>query len=574
MMIQESNPVYHGRRWLVFIMVGICVLVMLWRAVDLQIVRQDFLRDHGDARSVRVVDIPAHRGMIVDRSGEPLAISTPVQSLWTKPLKLLEADVDLAPLAKLLGMSKQELLTMLRDRIGREFVYLKRHAEPELEEKIMALDLPGVYREQEYRRYYPASEVTGHVVGFTNVDDHGQEGLELAYDDWLKGTPGKKRVLKDRLGRVVESIESIKAPDPGRTLELSIDLRIQYLAYRALKLAVAQHKARSGSMILMDARSSEILAMVSQPAYNPNNRGGLKSDHFRNRSVTDVFEPGSTMKPFTVAAALESGMYQARTEINTAPGFYKVGKHTIRDIRNYGLIDVATVIQKSSNVGASKIALSLEPVHLWNFLTGLGFGQPTGSGFPGESNGKLNGYNNWSDVELATLSFGYGLSVTPLQLAQAYTVLAADGILRPVTILKRNEAAEGIRVISAETAAQVRKMMEAVVAVDGTGKLASINGYRVAGKTGTVHKSTRGGYAEDRYLSLFSGMVPMSNPRLVMVVMIDEPGGEKYFGGLVAAPVFSTVMEGALRLMNIPPDDLPEMKGQFVAELVQSGMAN
>ncbi len=568
-MNSEDYPVYHGRRWLIIVLLVAGMVVMLWRAVDLQIVRQDFLRDHGDARSVRVVDIPAHRGMIIDRHGEPLAISTPVQSLWTTPRKLLESGADLGPLARLLGMQERELLTHLRDRIGREFVYLKRHAEPDLEQQIMALDLPGVYREQEYRRYYPAAEVMGHVIGFTNVDDQGQEGLELAYDEWLQGTPGRKRVLKDRLGRVVENIESLKAPDPGRTLELSIDLRIQYLAYRELKLAVTQNRARSGSLILMDAGSGEILAMVNQPSYNPNNRGGLKSANIRNRGVTDVFEPGSTMKPFTVAAALESGRYRFDTRIDTRPGFYKVGQHVIRDIRNYGMIDVATVIKKSSNVGASKIALSLEPAHIWNFLSSLGFGQPTGSGFPGESSGKLDGYNNWSDVELATMSFGYGLSVTALQLTQAYAALAADGVLRPVSILRQARAVDGVPVMSTGSARQVRKMMQAVVAADGTGKLAAVEGYHVAGKTGTVHKFTRGGYAEDRYLSLFAGMVPAANPRLVMVVMIDEPAGEKYYGGLVAAPVFSRVMSGALRLMNIPPDDLPTLPGQVIATLAK-----
>ncbi len=566
MIQQETNPVYHGRRWLIIGCVASVVVVMLWRAVDLQIVRKDFLRDHGDARSVRVVEIPAHRGMIVDRTGEPLAISTPVQSIWTKPVELLHSGADFKALAELLGMQQSRLRAMLQDRIGREFVYLKRHAEPELEKSIMALELPGVYREAEYRRYYPTAEVTGHVIGFTNVDDNGQEGLELSYDDWLQGKPGKKRVLKDRLGRVVENIESIKAPSPGRKLELSIDLRIQYLAYRALKLAVAKHKARSGSIILMDANTSEILALVNQPSYNPNNRSGLKSDHFRNRSVTDVFEPGSTMKPITIAAALESGMYQVTTPIDTTPGFYKVGEHTIRDIRNYGLIDVATVIRNSSNVGASKIALSLEPARLWNFFSAIGFGQPTGSGFPGEAGGKLDGYNNWSDVETATMSFGYGLSVTPLQLAQAYSVLAADGVMRPATILKTAQPAEGIQVMSAKTAKQVRGMMEKVV-TDGTGKLAAVAGYRVAGKTGTVHKSTRGGYAEDRYLSLFAGMVPASNPRLVMIVMINEPRGEQYFGGQVAAPAFASVVEGALRIMNIAPDNLPTMPGQVIAGL-------
>lgn len=570
MIIRESEQVYHGRRWLVFSLLGGCMAVLLWRAVDLQIVHQDFLRDHGDARSVRVVSIAAHRGMITDRNGEPLAISTPVQSIWTMPRRLLDSDQDLAPLAGLLGMEEKQLLTLLSERSGREFVYLKRHAEPDLEQKIMALDLPGVYRQQEYRRYYPAAEVAGHVVGFTNVDDEGQEGLELAYDDWLKGTPGAKRVLKDRLGRVVENIESIEAPDPGRNLQLSIDLRIQYLAYRELKLAVAQHRARSGSLVLMDARNGEVLAMVSQPSYNPNNRSVMESDHVRNRSITDVFEPGSTMKPFTIAAALESGLYRPDTFIDTSPGFYRVGEHTIRDLRNYGAIDVAAVIRHSSNVGASKIAMSLEPAQLWNFLTGVGFGQPTGSGFPGESNGKLNGYNSWSDVELATLSFGYGLSVTALQLAQAYSVLAADGELRPVTVLKTRQAPAGVPAMSAQTAGHVQRMMQTVVA-NGTGKLAAINGYKVAGKTGTVHKSARGGYAEHRYLSLFAGMVPLSDPRLVMVVMIDEPSGDQYFGGQVAAPVFSRVMSGALRLMNIPPDDLPSLPGQVIAGHGESG---
>lgn len=570
MIIRESEQVYHGRRWLVFSLLGGCMAVLLWRAVDLQIVHQDFLRDHGDARSVRVVSIAAHRGMITDRNGEPLAISTPVQSIWTMPRRLLDSDQDLGPLAGLLGMEEKQLLTLLSERSGREFVYLKRHAEPDLEQKIMALDLPGVYRQQEYRRYYPAAEVAGHVVGFTNVDDEGQEGLELAYDDWLKGTPGAKRVLKDRLGRVVENIESIEAPDPGRNLQLSIDLRIQYLAYRELKLAVAQHRARSGSLVLMDARNGEVLAMVSQPSYNPNNRSVMESDHVRNRSITDVFEPGSTMKPFTIAAALESGLYRPDTFIDTSPGFYRVGEHTIRDLRNYGAIDVAAVIRHSSNVGASKIAMSLEPAQLWNFLTGVGFGQPTGSGFPGESNGKLNGYNSWSDVELATLSFGYGLSVTALQLAQAYSVLAADGELRPVTVLKTRQAPAGVPAMSAQTAGHVQRMMQTVVA-NGTGKLAAIDGYKVAGKTGTVHKSTRGGYAEHRYLSLFAGMVPLSDPRLVMVVMIDEPSGDQYFGGQVAAPVFSRVMSGALRLMNIPPDDLPSLPGQVIAGHGESG---
>jgi len=557
--------VFILRRWILTGLYLAGMSLLIWRAVDLQVLNKEFLQEHGDARALRVVEIPAHRGMITDRKGEPLAISTPVSSIWAVPRKVLASGRDLEPLAKLLEMSGEELESLLADRRGREFVYLKRHVDPDFSDKVMALAIPGISLEQEFRRYYPASEVTSHLIGFTNIDDTGQEGLELAYDDWLKGSPGSKRVLKDRLGRVVEDIESIETPRPGKTLELSIDRRIQYLAYRELKAAVNKHNARAGTMVMLDAKTGEVMAMVGQPAYNPNNRSGLKSENLRNRAVTDVFEPGSTLKPFTIAAALQSGLYTPVTSIDTRPGRIKVGDHTIRDIQNHGVIDVATVIKKSSNVGASKIALSLEPSMLRRTLTGFGFGQPTGSGFPGESAGYLSISDNWSDVEQATISFGYGIAVTALQLAQGYMTLAADGMLLPVVFHKQESVAPGQRVLPVKTAQQIRQMLEAVVQDEGTGRRAAVNGYQVAGKTGTVHKSVAGGYSEDRYMSLFAGMAPASNPRLVLVVVIDEPGSGEHFGGQVAAPVFSRVMSGALRLLNVPADNLPAFPEQILA---------
>jgi cell division protein FtsI (penicillin-binding protein 3) len=553
------------RRWFLLSLYTVCMAGLLFRAVDLQVSSKEFLQDHGDARALRVVNIPAHRGMITDRNGESLAISTPVNSIWAVPRKVMAGDAKLDQLAEYLHMDEKELSSMLKDRIGRQFVYLKRHVAPALAEQVMLLDIPGISLQREYRRYYPAGEVTSHVLGFTNIDDSGQEGMELAYDSWLKGSPGSKRVLKDRLGRIIENIESISTPDPGNQLVLAIDRRVQYLAYRELKSAVNHHKARAGTLVMLDVKTGEIIAMVGQPSYNPNNRTGLKSGHYRNRAVTDVFEPGSTLKPFTIATALESGLYDLKSTIDTRPGFFKVGDHTIRDHRDFGVIDLATVIKKSSNIGASKIALSLEPLDFWSTLTKVGFGQATGSGFPGESSGFLNPYNNWSEVEQATMSFGYGISTTALQLAQAYMPFATDGLMLPVSFLKVTEPVTVSRVLSASVAREVRNMLETVVQKGGTGNKANVEGYRVAGKTGTVHKTVVGGYSEDRYLSLFAGMAPASNPRLIAVVIIDEPKGDQYYGGLVAAPVFSNVMAGALRLLDIPPDDLPILNRQIIA---------
>ncbi|OGT72595.1 MAG: cell division protein [Gammaproteobacteria bacterium RIFCSPLOWO2_12_47_11] len=565
-MTESGKPVvYEKRRWLVLSLFLIGMFLLMWRAVDLQVFSKEFLQEHGDARALRVVQIPAHRGMITDRNGEPLAVSTSVNSIWAIPRRVLSTDVDMSPLAAYLDTSVEELGKLLKERIGRDFVYLKRHVNPALADKVMAMNISGISLEQEFRRYYPAGEVTAHLIGFTNIDDAGQEGLELAYNDWLKGISGSKRVLKDRLGRIVENVESISTPSPGKNLELSIDRRIQYLAYRELKAAVQAHSARGGSLVMLDTKTGEVVAMVGQPSYNPNNRSDMKGEYYRNRAVTDVFEPGSTLKPFTVATALESGVYTPMTMIDTRPGHFMVGNHTIRDSRNYGVIDVATVIKKSSNVGASKIALSLEPTQLRKILSNAGFGAATGSGFPGEASGYLSASNNWSEVGLATIAFGYGLSVTVLQLAQAYQIFATDGLLLPVSFIKVKGPVSGKQIITAEHAQQIRIMLETAVEKEGTGQRAAVSGYRVAGKTGTVHKATSGGYSEDRYLSLFAGFAPVEDPRLVMVIMIDEPHGQQYYGGQVAAPVFSRVMSGALRLMDIPPDNLPGLKDNIIA---------
>jgi cell division protein FtsI (penicillin-binding protein 3) len=557
---------FAARRRLLLVLVLIAFVVLVWRAVALQVLDKDFLQTQGQARHLRVVSIPAHRGMIMDRRGEPLAISTPVESVWANPQDLVAARGELPSLAKLLGLDMDDLRRLLASHGEREFVYLRRHISPDLAARVEKLDVPGVFLQKEYRRYYPAGEVAGHVVGFTNIDDQGQEGLELAYDEWLRGEPGAKRVIKDGRRHIIENVESIRMPHAGKDLGLSMDRRIQYLAYRELKAAVAEHQARSGSAVIIDVLRGEILAMVNQPAFNPNNRLQLRSEKFRNRAVTDVFEPGSTMKPFTIASALETGRYTPATPIDTTPGWFRVGVNTIRDVHNYGLLDVTGVIRKSSNVGASKIALTLPPDRFWSLLSNLGFGFGTGSGFPGESSGLLLNYQRWHEIETATLAFGYGLSVTPLQLAQAYAVLASDGIRRPLSFLYQDEVPAGERVLPARVARQVRAMMEEVVGPGGTAPAARIAGYRVAGKTGTVRKSVAGGYADDRYVSVFGGMAPASRPRLVMVVVINEPSNGKYYGGQVAAPVFSRVLSGALRLLAIPPDDLPLLETRHSAE--------
>ena len=553
---QPTSPFRLGM--IIFLVVLACA-VLVWRAVDLHVFNKAFLQSQGDARALRVEPIIAHRGMITDRHGEPVAISTPVDSVWIQPETFLRNKQDLSALAKLLDLDVRKLNEKIQSRQSKEFVYIKRRINPELAQELMTLEIPGVSLQREYRRYYPMGEVGAHVIGFNNVDDLGQEGLELAYNDWLQGASGSQRVIKDRLGRVINHLELIKEASPGKPLALSLDRRLQYLAYRELKQSVFRHRARSGSAIILDSKSGEILAMVNQPSYNPNNRQNLKGSRYRNRAVTDTFEPGSSIKPFTVAAALESGQFSNRSVIDTAPGFYRVGQNTIRDFRNYGLINLAKVIQKSSNVGASKIALAIPGKSLWRVHNGIGFGMSTGSGYPGEVDGVLTHSSEWRQIDQATLAFGYGMSVTPLQLARAYSVLANDGVLLPISFLKQNDVVKGERVLKSATVRQVRSMLESVVTAEGTGFKARIAGYRVAGKTGTSKKTnTDGGYADDRYISVFAGMAPASDPRLVMVVMINEPRAEVYYGGDVAAPVFGRVMAGALRLMGIAPDQVNE----------------
>ena len=534
-------------------------VILLWmvgliaRALYLQGLHNDFLRQKGDARVSRVIEISAHRGMITDRSGEALAISTPVESVWASP-----ADVELAPgqlkqLARLLGADPDELGRRLSDT-RRDFVYLKRQMPPEQAAQVMELGIPGVFPRHEYRRYYPAGDVMAHVLGFTNVDDQGQEGLELVYQDWLAGKPGSHRVLKDARGHIIEDVESLKTPEQGRELALSVDLKIQYLAYRELEKAVAEHRAKAGGVVVLDARSGEILALANLPSYNPNNRVKLNRERMRNRAITDIFEPGSTLKPFTAAAVLEAGTFKADSLIQTAPGYFSIGPATIHDAHPQGLITVAQVIQKSSNVGAAKMALSLSPEYLWNVLNRVGFGTVPHAGFPGEASGKLRPFQTWRPIEQATMSYGHGISVSLLQLARAYGVFANDGELSPLSMLKLSAPRAGSQAFSPAVARAVRDMLEMAVQPGGTAPYAQVAGYRVAGKTGTAHKLENGAYAADRYVASFVGMAPASNPRLIIAVMIDEPGAGKYYGGTVAAPVFANIMAGALRMLSIPPD--------------------
>ena len=563
MSYQVHSPISHFRLLVVVGVVIAVAAVMLWRAVDLHILNKDFLQSQGNARYMRTMPVAAHRGVITDRNGVPLAISTPVDSVWINPAEFMSARTSWNTLTNLLSLKIEKIERLVLQRKNREFVYLKRHIRPELGKQVAALNIAGVYLQREYRRYYPVGEVATHVLGFTNIDDAGQEGLELAYNDWLRGESGRKMVIKDRLGRTIKHVESVKAAQPGKDLTLSIDRRLQYLAYRELKRAVDQYKAKSASAVILDTKTGEVLAMVNQPSYNPNNRSKLKNSHLRNRAVTDVFEPGSTIKPFTVAAALESGKFQANSEVNTSPGYFRIGKYVVQDVKNYGSISLSTIMAKSSNVGASKLALGISAENLNNIHSKVGFGISSGSGFPGEVAGILNSPTEKQIVERATLSYGYGLSVTPLQLARAYSAIANDGVMPATSFIRVAEAEHKERVLSKKHAQQIRKMLEGVVNKNGTGSRAAVSGYRISGKTGTIKKANAGGYSDDSYVAVFAGMAPASNPRLAMVVTINEPRGDVYYGGKVAAPVFSKVMSGALRLMNIAPDNISEKSVQL-----------
>ncbi|MBW7930155.1 MAG: penicillin-binding protein 2 [Gammaproteobacteria bacterium] len=529
-------------------------LVLVGRAVHLQVFSKDFLIGQAQARHLRTAKISANRGVITDRNGETLAASMPVDTLWGSPRELSRGPEQLPVLAKALGLDPAVLARQVAGNVDKDFMYLRRHMNPDDAQAVLDAGFPGVHVLREYRRYYPAGEVTGQLVGFTNIDDAGQEGMELAFDEWLRGHPGRKLVLRDRLGRVIEDVERIESPSPGREVASSIDLRIQYLAYRELKAAVQKHRAQSASAVVLDVQTGEVLAMVNQPSYNPNDRAQYLPARFRNRAITDLFEPGSSFKPLVVAAALESGQWRRDSRVDTSPGMLRVANKIIEDEKNLGLASLDTVLARSSNVGMAKLALSLPSDQLWQVLNRFGIGRTTSSGFPGESAGLLSPWENWRPIAKATLAYGYGLSVTPLQLAQSYAVLAADGVMRPVSLLRVDHPPIGRQVIAAQNARAMVDLLEHVVGPEGTGQRAAVPGYRVAGKTGTARKVAAGSYSTERYTAVFAGLAPASQPRLAVVVVVDEPRAGEYFGGAVAAPVFSQIVGGAMRILAIPPD--------------------
>lgn len=523
------------------------------RAVYLQVWQSEFLTDQGEKRVQRVTPIPAYRGMITDRRGEPLAVSTPVETLWANPREASPTSAQIQSLAHILDRNPDQLARQFADK-SKGFVYIERLVEPPKAAQVKALQIAGLHSKPAYRRYYPAGEVTAHVLGITNIEDNGQEGLELSYQSWLTGEPGAQRVVKDRPGNVVEVLERLKAPKPGRDLALSLNQHIQYLAYRELSDAVEKHRARAGAVVVLDARTGEILALANTPSFNPNSRSTYEPSRLRNRAVTDTFEPGSTMKPLFVAAALDAGVVAPETRIDTGPGWFVIADRRITDTHSKGVMSVSEAVQVSSNVAVAKIALEMKGEDYWKLLTRAGLGSPPRSGLPGEVSGRLRPSNTWRPIEKATMSYGHGLSVSLLQLAHAYTAFANQGVMPHLTTLRREGAATGVRVMTPSTAQQVLAMLERVTQDGGTAPMARVAGFRVAGKTGTAHKLVDGRYAPDRYVSSFVGLAPASDPRLVVAVMVDEPGGREYYGGLVAAPVFSRIMAGSLRFMALPPD--------------------
>ena len=564
-----------------FVVLVLCSMLALLtgRVISLQVLDTDrgyqFLQGQGEMRSVRTVEIPAYRGMISDRRGEPLAVSTPVVSIWANP-KILQQSQRLPELAQALGVPLKTLTDKLARHQGKQFMYLQRHRVPADARKVLEKRVEGVYGEREYRRFYPAGEVAAHLVGFTDVDDRGLGGLELAYDDWLAGSPGKKKVIKDLHGDVVRDIGVLQKANPGKDLTLSIDLRLQYLAHRELQKAAAQTGASSGSIVTLDARSGEVLAMVNYPVYNPNNRKSMKPSRMRNRAMTDVYEPGSTMKALTLVAALESGKYTTQTLIDTTPGTIRVGRKLLKDPINYGEITLSRVVEKSSQVGITKVAQDIGHQPIWNVLNRFGLGQTPGTGFPGESGGQLPTRPKWHAIEKVTLAFGYGLTATPLQIAHAFSILANDGAQQPISLLAlEDEPTVGKPVITPALARNVLEVLHAVTGENGTARKAQIAGYGVGGKTGTVHKVGLSGYMENEYVALFAGVAPIENPRIVTVVVIDQPKGEAHGGGSAAAPVFSRVVKGALRLLNVPPTDVHTIagSGQPLHRLIQAGAA-
>ena len=569
-----ASFIQQWRLYLVLFVMFLCVVAIGWKVSALHIIERDFLQSQGDARTIRTVPLVANRGVITDRNGEPLAVSSPVKSIWVNPQEIGNKPSQIQRLATQLQLDVTSLQEAIVRNARREFLYVKRRVAPAEAERVLALDIDGVYDQQEYQRFYPQGEVAAHLVGFSNVDDVGQEGLELTYDEWLKGVPGRRQVIKDRRGHIIEELNTIQTAQPGKNLELSIDFRLQSLAYKELKEEFITRRAKSASIVVLDVDTGEVLAMANQPSYNPHNRGNLTDfSVLRNRAITDVFEPGSPIKAFTVAAALESGSYVPDTVIETGPGWMMVEGKEVQDILNYGTLDLTRVITKSSNIGASKIAFDIGAEAIRNVLERVGMGQVSGTGFPGEQGGVLPNHRRWSRIETATFSFGYGLSTTALQLAQAYSVIADDGIRKPVSLLKLDEA--GLQalpreqVIDKTISNQVLAMLETVVdpARGGSARDARVPFYKVAGKTGTVHVVGEFGYEENVHNSLFVGVAPASDPKLVIVVIVYEPKGDEHYGGQVAAPVFSRVASGAMRILNIAPDNLPEEQSKELSSL-------
>ncbi|UTW09945.1 penicillin-binding protein 2 [Pseudomonas benzenivorans] len=563
-----EGALYPWRFRLVLLLLALMVGAIVWRIVDLQIIDRDFLQAHGDARSVRHIPIPAHRGLVTDRNGEPLAVSTPVTTLWANGRELQAAKAQWSGLAVALGQEPKTFAERLQANAEREFMYLVRGLTPEQGQRVLDLKVPGVYAIEEFRRFYPAGEVTAHVVGFTDIDDRGREGMELAFDEWLAGVPGKRQVLKDRRGRLIKDVQVAQNAKAGKALALSIDLRLQYLAHRELRNALVEFGAKAGSLVMIDVKTGEVLAMVNQPTYNPNNRRSLQPAAMRNRAMIDVFEPGSTVKPFSMSAALESGRWKPTDTVDVYPGSMRIGKYTIRDVsRSNGPLDLAGILIKSSNVGMSKIAFDIGGESIYALMQQVGLGQDTGLGFPGERIGNLPNHRNWRQAETATLSYGYGLSVTAVQLVHAYSVLANDGRNVPLSLTRVDQAPDGVQVMPADIAETMQGMLQQVIEAPGGAHRAMVPGYHVAGKSGTARKATVGakGYTENAYRALFAGFGPMSDPRIAVAVVIDEPSKGGYYGGLISAPVFGKVMAGALRLMNIVPDNLPPVESQELA---------
>ncbi|ROO28435.1 peptidoglycan D,D-transpeptidase FtsI family protein [Salinisphaera japonica] len=562
-MSEDTTTNFTPPRWRAWVILGLFAVFgisLVVRAVDLQIYDEAFLTHQGDMRHIRTLEVPANRGAIVDRNGRPLALSAPTESVWAVPGAVLGAPDKIAALAKSLGMDPAALEKRLAQYKSRQFLYLKRQLSPFDAHQVMALETPGVFLQREYKRYYPAGEAIAQLVGLTNIDDQGQSGIELARNGYLEGEPGERKVIKDGRGRAVDDLDEYKMPKPGQDLKLTIDSRLQYLAYRNIKQAVIDHKAKDGVVVMLDPRSGELLAMASYPSFNPNDRSSIEPAGMRMRAATDVMEPGSTAKPIVLSGALNSGLYDTSSIIHTR-GWFQVGRLTVKDELNYGDEDFAKILKKSSNVGAARVGLSMGPRGVWQDFRNFGFGETTGSGFPGERFGVLKDFFTWDKVETATASYGYGFAVTPLQLARAYGAIASEGKLRSLRLILGKGAdmhPPAQQAISPGTAKTMRGLLEGVVAPDGTASRAAIAGYSVAGKTGTARKISSDGYHMDQHRALFVGMAPAKNPRVVTLVVVDAPTRGSYYGGTVAAPVFSKIMASAMRILHVPPDN-PKM---------------